>query len=382
MTTGAGQPPTSDDGQHDETTSLSARRTSRLPAPNAPLPPPVAPDRGEAHAAVATSGTLDDRHAEGRPTQLARPVPQRSARHRPPAAAALLLGGSGAFLLLVVAAAALGAVVGKHDSTAEPTDPGRPQSTSSRAERQEPERHGDPARNPVYRTGRMASVECRADLRSAAPEPYEKFVRESTTCLNRAWQAQLRKRGITHTPPDLVISHTAEPTSPCRSSVEGYVPVAFYCPTNRTVYYSLPSAKRAVLPKDREYLISTSAHEYAHHIQQMTGITGAYYTRYNKVYPRNVDGYTRLTRRLELQAQCFAGVFTGSNARTMRIERAAMAETADRTGDDALDGAGDDPSLRVHGNFASNHRWLIRYGWDHRAPDTCNTWAAAAATVA
>lgn len=381
MTTDPQRPPTVGEGHGDTETPQASRPGTVQAARRAPLPPPVVPDRRVAAAFVTTSET-DTEHAPGRPTQLARPVPQRSSTHRPPAAAALLLGGSGAFLLLVVAAAVLGAVVGSHDSTAQPTDTQQPQSTASGEPRQEPGKSSDPADNTVYRTGRMASVDCQADLRSSAPGPYEEFVQTSTACLDRAWGAQLRERGITHAAPGLVISKSADPASPCRRSTAAYTPVAFYCPANETVYYSLPSARRAVLPKDREYLISTAAHEYAHHVQNVTGITAGYYTRYNRVYPDDVDEYTRLTRRLELQAQCFAGIFTGSNARSMRIEREAMAATADRTGDDALDGAGSDPSVRLHGSFVSNHRWLIDHGWDRRAPDACNTWSASAGAVA
>lgn len=352
---------------------------ARLPSPRIPLPPPTVPPPAPERASGARSRAPARPPEEGRPGALARPAPDRPARRRTPPLALLVLGGSGAFLLLVVGAAVLGAIAGSPGSFARPTQGGDSPATSAPSSRAE-ETHGSPERNALYRTGTMRGVRCDADLRSAEPGAYERFVRRSTDCLNRAWRAQLAEHGIPRAAPGLVLSRSENPTSPCRSSTGGYTPVAFYCPANRTVYYSLSTAAKTPLPKNREYLISSSAHEYAHHVQQLAGISDVYHARYNRTYP-DVDRSTRLTRRLELQAQCFAGVFVGSNAQTMRVTRAAMAASAGRTGDDALDGASRDPTLRIHGSFANNRRWMITHGWDRRAPVACNTWTAPAAAI-
>lgn len=340
--------------------------------PRPPLPPPVAPP-GEG-APVEVSGSVTH---ESWPTD---PLPER--HHARPPAPLLLLAGGAVFLFLVIVAAVLGALVGDRDQpTATPTHRGQPTSASSSPAGPSP-RYGEPEDNALYLTGRMNGVGCGADLRSSRPAPYEAFVRESTGCLDRAWRAQLGRQRIAYSEPGLVIARDGNPSSPCRTASSGYTPIAFYCPANRTIYYSLPGAARLAMPKNREYLVAATAHEYAHHIQQVAGISDVYTSRYSTAYPSDVARYTLLTRRLELQAQCFAGAFVGANAPTMRVTRSAMADSVEHTGDEAVDGIDDDPSLRTHGTFRSNARWFLARGWDRRDLTTCNTWRAPPAQVA
>lgn len=344
----------------------------RLGPAGRPAPPPVAPpgDAGTVEVTRSTAG-------EPWPTH---PLPER--HHAHPPAPLLLLAGGGAFLLLVIVAAVLGALVGSDHSTARPSHRGTSPSSASSSPAVESHRYGEPEDNAVYRTGRMTGVDCGADLRSSDPGPYEAFVRRSTGCLNQAWRTQLAKQRIAYSAPGLVVARDGNPTSPCRSATSGYTPIAFYCPANRTIYYSLPGAAKLAMPENREYLVSATAHEYAHHIQQVVGISDAYTVRYSAVYPSEVAKYTLLTRRLELQAQCLAGTFVGANAPTMRVSRAAMADSVGHTGDEAVDGIDDHPSLRTHGTFRSNARWFLARGWDRRDVVACNTWTASAERVA
>lgn len=339
-----------------------------LPNPRRPLPPPVAPPPGG-----TDTPRVPDEQDDRRPVALARPAPARPARRPPSPAALLLLCGSGVFLFLVVAAALAGAAAGRHDVLATPTEPAGPGAGSPAVDRRA---YGSPEHNDLYRTGRMASVRCDAVVTSSQPDAYERFVRRTTRCLERAWREQFAEQGIDFAAPGLVVSRSERPTSPCRSGMSGYLPIAFYCPANQTVYYSLRSAAEVSVARNREHLVASPAHEYGHHIQQLVGINAAYDARRMESYPDQVTAYARLTRRLELQAQCFAGVFVGSNARSMDVTRARMAAVAARTGDDAVHGADDDPALRTHGSFANNRRWLVRHGWDTRDPGRCNTWAA------
>lgn len=297
--------------------------------------------------------------------------------HRPPSPVALLLlAGCGGFLLLVIAAAVLGAVLGEHGEPIAQPSKGTP--TGERSSGSSATRYGSPEDNRIYDTGALVRVDCAANLESSAPGPYERFVKESTRCLDRTWRAQLSKRDIAFHAPSLVISRSRTPSSPCRSGSMAYTPIAFYCPTNSTMYYSLPDAAKVPLETEREYLISSPAHEYGHHVQQLTGISAAYTDRYDDSYPDDVRAYTELTRRLELQAQCFAGAFVGANSHTMRVSRARMAANAGHTGDAADDG---DPTKHTHGSFAHNRYWLVTRGWDAGTVTSCNTWTASSRTV-
>ncbi|MQA76952.1 MAG: hypothetical protein GEV10_00480 [Streptosporangiales bacterium] len=352
-------------------------RTPSRPRP--PLPPPAVPPRAESGAERTPAPVAVSRSAAHEPWPT-HPLPER--HHAHPPAPLLLLAGGGAFLLLVIVAAVLGALVGSDHPTARPSHRGQSTASASSSPTGESHRYGEPEGNALYRTGRMAGVDCGADLRSSRPGPYEAFVRESTGCLNRAWRAQLARQRIAYAEPGLVVAREGNPSSPCRSAASGYTPIAFYCPANRTIYYSLPGAAKLAMPKNREYLVSATAHEYAHHIQQVVGISEVYTSRYSTVYPSDVASYTLLTRRLELQAQCLAGTFVGANAPTMRVSRAAMADSVEHTGDEAVDGIDDDPSLRTHGTFRSNARWFLARGWDRRDVVACNTWRSPARQVA
>ena len=54
--------------------------------------------------------------------------------------------------------------------------------------------------------------------------------------------------------------------------------------------------------------LALAAHEFGHHLQATTGMLPEYATRYGQA---NRQGRYELSRRLELQAECFEGVFLG-----------------------------------------------------------------------
>ena len=81
-----------------------------------------------------------------------------------------------------------------------------------------------------------------------------------------------------------------------------------------------------------------------------------------------------LSRRLELQAQCFEGVFLGTVARSIRFSAADRAELRTWHG---FTGDEDPPDSRDpdHGTSAAQLRWLVR-GLDSQDFGRCNTWSA------
>lgn len=224
--------------------------------------------------------------------------------------------------------------------------------------------YGSPENNKIYRTGKMKGVGCRARLRSVSN--YRKFAKPGTACLDKAWRAQLKKRGIEHRSPSVVVAHGTS-KSPCGGSGNiGYVPAAFYCPANETMYFSIRSAQK----QTRDHMFVTLPHEYGHHVQRLTGINTSYNARYQRNYS-TVSKRTRMSRRLELQAQCLAGMFVGRNYRTMG-EGSNIRNAENRVGDDHL---GNSPNHRTHGRYASNRYWYWR-GFDTANAGTCNSWIA------
>lgn len=153
----------------------------------------------------------------------------------------------------------------------------------------------------------------------------------------------------------------------------------FYCPGDRKVYLDLTFfnelAQRLGAPGDfaQAYVI---AHEVGHHIQHLTGIEQKV-TRLRQ-HASEADA-NALSVRMELQADCFAGVW-GYHAKQQRnlIEPGDFEEglkAASAIGDDRLQKMGQgyvQPERWTHGSSAQRMTWLRR-GLERGNPDACDT---------
>ena len=156
----------------------------------------------------------------------------------------------------------------------------------------------------------------------------------------------------------------------------------FYCPADRKAYIDLSfyddMRTRFRAPGDfaQAYVI---AHEVGHHVQNLLGISGEVRRRQSGLSKADAN---QLSVRLELQADCLAGVWAN---------RADKAKGILETGDveEALNAAaaiGDDrlqrqsrgtvvPESFTHGTSAQRQRWF-RTGLASGDPDSCDTFAA------
>ncbi len=156
----------------------------------------------------------------------------------------------------------------------------------------------------------------------------------------------------------------------------------FYCPGDERVYIDLvfyeTLKNRMGAPGDfaQAYVI---AHEVGHHVQNLLGITG----KMEQMRGRVSQGeYNALSVRLELQADCLAGVWA-NQAQTARniLESGDVAEAmnaAARIGDDALQRAGGRavvPESFTHGSSAQRQRWFNN-GLQTGAIKGCDTFSA------
>ena len=154
---------------------------------------------------------------------------------------------------------------------------------------------------------------------------------------------------------------------------------SFYCPADAKVYIDLSfydvMRKRFHAAGDfaEAYVI---AHEVGHHVQNLLGIARKVDAQRGRI---SQQAYNRLSVRMELQADCFAGVWASRNQRLLEpgdVEEAMRAATA--IGDDALQKQAQGyvvPDSFTHGSSAQRVRWF-RAGFesgDARRCDTFNT---------
>lgn len=195
------------------------------------------------------------------------------------------------------------------------------------------------------------------------------------------WHDLLAARDVEYQEPRLVL-FTGAVHSACGSASSAVGP--FYCPGDRQLYLDLTFfnelSQRLGAPGDfaQAYVI---AHEVGHHVQNVLGISAqvSRLERYVALVERNA-----LSVKLELQADCFAGVW-GYHAKAARnlIEPGDFEEglhAAGAIGDDRLQRASRgsvQPESWTHGSSEQRVRWLRR-GLESGDPQVCDTFASGA----
>jgi len=192
--------------------------------------------------------------------------------------------------------------------------------------------------------------------------------------LNHTWQPLFQKANIPFTPPKLVFYSQAG-RSGCGAAQSAMGP--FYCPTDQGIYIDTDFYSEMDKQMDaggdfaRAYVI---AHEYGHHVQNLTGVS----EQVQSAQQQNPSRANQLSVRLELQADCYAGVWAARNKDKIDpgdIEEGLKA--AHQIGDDTLmKAAGRRPveAAFTHGSSAQRMQWL-RKGLETGDEDQCNTFA-------
>jgi len=154
----------------------------------------------------------------------------------------------------------------------------------------------------------------------------------------------------------------------------------FYCPQDQRVYIDLSFyeelRKRFGAPGDfaQAYVI---AHEVGHHVQHLLGAD----RKVRAASEREQAGANGLLVRLELQADCYAGIWGHGTQRRDLLEAGDLEEAlraANVIGDDALQKQSTGvvrPESFTHGSSAQRARWFKR-GFEHGRPGDCDTFAA------
>lgn len=193
------------------------------------------------------------------------------------------------------------------------------------------------------------------------------------------WEAVFARAGARYRPPKLVLYTGSTPTA-CGMGSAAAGP--FYCPADESVYVDLgfyeTLRQRFGASGDlaEAYVI---AHEVGHHVQNLLGTMQKMDQARRQLNERD---YNQLSIRLELQADCFAGIWTNHSQQARGWLEAGDIEEAMR----AAAAVGDDnimkhtqgvvvPEAFTHGSSEQRVRWF-RTGAQGGQIEQCNTFAA------
>ena len=240
--------------------------------------------------------------------------------------------------------------------------------------------------NPLTLLGLVDQVQHSVPQQQSAPahrppadDDMARFVSKVLASTEDTWREIFRTSGKQYQDPKLVLFSGATPTA-CGTGQSAMGP--FYCPGDHKVYIDLSFYRdlktRFHAPGEfaQAYVI---AHEVGHHVQNLLGISGKVEAQRRRV--SEAEG-NALSVRLELQADCFAGVW-GKHADSMKkilqpgeLEQALTAAAA--IGDDRLQQQSRGrivPESFTHGTSEQRVRWF-RAGFDSGDVNQCNTFAA------
>jgi predicted metalloprotease len=217
-------------------------------------------------------------------------------------------------------------------------------------------------------------------LRSPADDAQVKFVSQVLRSTETVWGAAFQERGQTYVEPKLRLYRDSYPTA-CGLGQAAAGP--FYCPNDRIVYLDLSffdvMTQQLGAPGQfaHAYVIG---HEVGHHVQNLLGILGNVDAQRERLGEVEANA---LSVRIELQADCFAGVWAARSQKEQgwRLESGdieSALNAASQIGDDTLQRRSQGtvvPDSFTHGTSAQRVAWFKR-GIESGGIDGCDTFSA------
>jgi predicted metalloprotease len=213
---------------------------------------------------------------------------------------------------------------------------------------------------------------------SAREEPEVRFVGHVLDDAQQTWASILPRYGASWHDAKLVLFRDATETG-CGTGQSAMGP--FYCPLDEKVYIDLgfydelQSKFGAKGDFAQAYVV---AHELGHHVQHLLGTDA----KVRQVQQRDPSAANQLSVRLELQADCYAGVWGNSAQKRNLLDPGDVEEgltAAASVGDDrilAKAGRSVNTDSFTHGSAAQRASWF-RKGFDTGDPRACDTFSGA-----
>jgi predicted metalloprotease len=205
-------------------------------------------------------------------------------------------------------------------------------------------------------------------------KPLVDFVTFVLNDTQNTWSQILPQQGVPYRHAKLVLYRDAYPSA-CGAAQSATGP--FYCPEDERVYIDLGfynELKQGFGAPGEFAEAYVLAHEIGHHVQKLLGIEG----KVRQAQEQNPQSANQLSVRLELQADCFAGVWGHSTQQRNLLDPGDVdsgLQAAAAVGDDRLQrmsrGAVN-PETFTHGSSAQRTQWFQR-GFQDGTIAACNT---------
>ena len=235
--------------------------------------------------------------------------------------------------------------------------------------------------NALYNDSLASPVRCDLELLPGDKQNDEELqahLQAYLGCLTRVWGPTLEKAGYTAFQPKITVFPEGETINTGCGKQESQN--AFYCMSDQQIYLAqdVLDVLSTDVSKARIVFNLIIAHEYGHTIQGQTGIIASGHV----LADRSVKGESLETsRRIETQADCFAGAALGSLWQGLNLtdqDRQDILSTTEDIGDDRLSERHNGTPDRAgnHGKSQSRRLWMER-GLDSKGSlGACNTFAA------
>ena len=151
----------------------------------------------------------------------------------------------------------------------------------------------------------------------------------------------------------------------------------FYCPPSQKIFidFGFYEQLEQQLGFDGDFAMAyVIAHEYGHHVQNLLGINDQVREEQQGASEAEANA---LSVKLELQADCFAGVWANDAYADQRLEGGDLDEAIDAAqavGDDAISGSNANQESFTHGSSAQRKQWFTT-GFESGDPSECDTFS-------
>lgn len=225
--------------------------------------------------------------------------------------------------------------------------------------------------NPLFAKadGGLPNTACKLAKWATNPDAAAAFFESARKCLDAPWKEAMAYANLPFRVPTVKYPSGTNWSSPCGGVSKGQV-AAFYCSQNETLYMPFEGLQTKEHGNKPGVYLALFAHEYGHHVQALSGMTDVYW---DKRYEAGTDSAAglELSRRFELQAQCFSGMYLGSTVDRGGDVNQPMYRDAWQTQNRGDHGGGP----RDHGSDAHAVSWWQQGALKNRSAQ-CNTWAS------